>query len=444
MNILQNGQKIGYSRSTVSKKENGYGLHESVFLRINTMGLTQDLTLKTQGILNADFTLVSFEFSLNSGRFSFSASGEVSGDQLTVKMQTPESTQQSRIKLDSKPVLSAGLLPAIVRSGIQPGRSFQLNVFDPATLGQQTVIVKYMGKETILNMGVMKDATKVSVEMKGMTQFAWIDEDGEVLKESGLLGITLEKTSPPEALADLTLDAAKGVTPDMTQAASVKSNVALANPNRLQSLKIRLEGIDVNSLQVNGGRQKLAGDILSIEKESLANLKGEAPLPENDFGETEKTFLAPSAFIESDHPEIVAMIGKILSPRDSPLTKVEKIVAWIQENIRRQPVLSIPDALLTLQNRAGDCNEHAVLLAALARAAGIPATVEAGLVYMEGKFYYHAWNSVFVGQWVTVDSLFNQIPSDVTHIRFAGGTPQQQLDLIGVIGKVKIEVLEYR
>ena len=62
------------------------------------------------------------------------------------------------------------------------------------------------------------------------------------------------------------------------------------------------------------------------------------------------------------------------------------------QNIQKRPVLSVPNALETLRNRVGDCNEHAVLLAALARAAGIPAQVEAGLVYQKGRFYYHAWN----------------------------------------------------
>jgi len=90
----------------------------------------------------------------------------------------------------------------------------------------------------------------------------------------------------------------------------------------------------------------------------------------------------------------------------------------------------------------GDCNEHAVLLAAMARAAGIPAQIEAGLVYMKGRFYYHAWNVLYLGRWITADSLMGQIPADVTHIRLVRGEPDSQMDLIGVIGKVKLEILE--
>ena len=72
-------------------------------------------------------------------------------------------------------------------------------------------------------------------------------------------------------------------------------------------------------------------------------------------------------------------------------------MAWIEKNIKKRPVLSLPDALSTLENRMGDCNEHAVLFAAMARAVYIPAKIEAGVVYLNGRFYYHAWNLVNLG-----------------------------------------------
>ena len=124
-----------------------------------------------------------------------------------------------------------------------------------------------------------------------------------------------------------------------------------------------------------------------------------------------------------------------------PLDRARKLTRWVYQNIDKRPVLSVPDALSTLENREGDCNEHAVLLAALARAAGIPARVEVGLVYLNGRFYYHAWNLLFLGTWVTADGLFGQLPADATHIRFASGS-KRQLDLMGTIGQVELNVIE--
>lgn len=90
----------------------------------------------------------------------------------------------------------------------------------------------------------------------------------------------------------------------------------------------------------------------------------------------------------------------------------------------------------------GDCNEHAVLFSAMARAAGIPAQVETGLVYMKGRFYYHAWNVLYLNKWITADALMGQMPADVTHIRLIRGELMDQLDLIHAIDKVKLKILE--
>ena len=94
------------------------------------------------------------------------------------------------------------------------------------------------------------------------------------------------------------------------------------------------------------------------------------------------------------------------------------------------------------RSREGDCTEHAVLVAALGRAAGIPTTIETGLVYQRGRFYYHAWNVFWIDewqQWVTGYAVFNQVPADVTHLRFVRGEAQEQLDLIGLLGRLKLE-----
>jgi transglutaminase-like putative cysteine protease len=94
----------------------------------------------------------------------------------------------------------------------------------------------------------------------------------------------------------------------------------------------------------------------------------------------EKIFLRPGPFIQSDDQKIRDLAREILKdePDAPPLTRAKKLLDWVFTHIEKRPVLSLPDALSTLENRVGDCNEHAVLLAALARAAGIPTRIEAG------------------------------------------------------------------
>jgi hypothetical protein len=436
MNIFQNNRKIGYSHTLFSKKDNRYLFKEELFMRINTMGLAQDLRLKTKATLNPDLTLAVFDFEINSGRIFFSASGEVAGETLSIKTKYDGSVQNITVKLKEKPFITAGILPAVINAGLGPGDKMRFNVFDPATMGQATATVKVLEKEDVLNMGIMTSATKVELNFKGAIQNAWIAENGDLLKESGLLGITLVKTSRYNAIKGLAIEPSQ----DLTKVASVKSNVQFPDTKKLDKLHVKISGINFDHLSIHGGRQHLEGNILTIHKESLNDFKKPEESWANNLGKEDKAFLKPTAFIQSQHPEFVKLMTKILSEDDRPGEKVKKIMAWIHSNIKKRPVLSVPDALTTLKTRVGDCNEHAMLFAAMSRAAGIPSKVEAGLVYLDGRFYYHAWNAVYVGSWITVDSLFNQMPADVTHIRFTSGSQKEQLDLLGLVGNVNIEV----
>ena len=44
-------------------------------MRINTMGMIQDISLNTKSRLNPDFTLQELDFEISSGRFRFSVRG---------------------------------------------------------------------------------------------------------------------------------------------------------------------------------------------------------------------------------------------------------------------------------------------------------------------------------------------------------------------------------
>ncbi|MDY6792296.1 MAG: transglutaminase-like domain-containing protein [Thermodesulfobacteriota bacterium] len=434
MNIFQKDKKIGFSHKIFTKKENGYLLQENVFMRINTMGMVQNINLKTHGVLNDDLSLSSFDFKISSGRFNFSANGSVSGDVIHITTQSSGSFKTYNIQLKNKPYIAAGIMDAIRIAGIKTGEKYTFDVFDPATMGQEPVLVTVVGKENVEAMGSMKAATKFLMNFKGATQFAWIGEDGEVLKEKGLLGINLEKTTRNDALDKLSVETGE----DLTKLASIASNMMIKDASGLQKLKLEISGIKYNEVNLQGERQTLTNNILTVKKESLLGLP---PALEVDKLEPlEKIFMQPEPFIQSDHRTIIDQAKKIIQDEIVPLNKAKKLIEWVYKNIEKRPVLSVPDALSTLENRVGDCNEHAVLLAALARASGIPARIETGLAYLNGRFYYHAWNLLYLGRWITADSAFGQIPADVTHIRFTTGS-LKQLDLMGIIGQIKLKVI---
>jgi len=437
MNIFLKKQKIGYAHSVFSKKSDGYKLSEVLFMRLNMMGISQDLEMETRADLKTDLTLSSFIFSLNSGRFRFTASGTVRQNNfLVVKTDLSGTPKETIIELEKAPYVSGGILYAAATGYRKTGaEQFTFHIFDPSTMGQAPVNVSIVGEETIELMGEQIKTIKLTIDFKGALQTAWMDQNGEVIKETGLLGLTLEKTTREDAYAGISDQLGE----DITQIASLESNKKLKTPRKIKTLTIALENIDYDNLDLDGGRQSLSGNTLTISKESKSK---EIPGKDTSPLEVDTTFLSPEAFIQSDHPKIQRLAAKIVSKDDTSIQKTKKLVDWMFDKIEKRPVLSVPDALTTLENREGDCNEHAMLFAALARAAGIPAKIEAGLVYLRGRFYYHAWNSVYADRWITVDSVFGQFPADATHIRIVSGSPNAQLDLMPVIDRLKIKVLD--
>lgn len=427
MSVFRHDQKIGYSHRLLEEVSEGYRIYDRSHLRLNVMGMIQDMKIKTEGTLKDDFSLSAFSFELSSGLFDFSASGHVKGDMLYIQMDD----QHLEFPLSEPIYMIGGILDAAGVHGLKPGETRAYYVFDPASFGRKPVEVTLVGYETISIMEQPVKTLKYSLDFMGLRQTAWMTEDGDVVKEEGLMGIRMVKADKKSALADM---GSTGL-PDLTESISVAANINIKDQNSLPMLKMNLSGA-TDKFFLDGGRQTYEGGTLTIEKEKLT------PAPMESRDAENISFLKPSAVIQSNHPKIKQQVSEILSMDDSAFTKTSKIMAWITQNIAKRPVLSIPNALETLENRMGDCNEHAVLFAAMARAAGIPTQIEAGLVHMEGRFYYHAWNAVFLGRWITVDALMGQLPADVTHIRLIRGNTMDQLDLVHAIDNLTINISE--
>ncbi len=433
MNIYQNKKKIGViHRKFNSLKDGHFQTKESVTMQINTMGVLQALNLSTETDLNPDMSFSSFNFELSSSLFRFNAHGHVNKNKLILFTGLPTSAQQKTIiPLQDIPHISGNIYEAAFVSGLEKDKSRDFNIFDPSTLSLRKISVTRYADEIIPIMGKHVLTKKFCADFMGAKNCAWLAKDGEVLKETGILGLCMEKVSAKQAQTGIVTD---GVV-DFTQIASIPSNRAIIAPSKLTEIKIKFDVIGNLPLLLQGGRQAFHRNILTITRETFPDAASKSDNPI-----VFQKYLQSSPLVQSNAKEIKTQVEKIVLHTDSPQIKLQKIVQWVYRAIAKKPVLSVPNALEVLNNKAGDCNEHAVLTAALLRATGIPAQIETGLVYLNGRFYYHAWNLAYIGQWVTVDSVFNQIPADVTHIRLARGEGGEQLDLLGAIGKIKLEV----
>lgn len=280
----------------------------------------------------------------------------------------------------------------------------------------------------------------------------WVDRNGEVLKSSmmvaGVIPMTTYRVSKTEALGG----GKSGETPfDLGEQTAVRPDKSITNPHATRAVRYRLELADERAaktipeaayqriIERNGAAMRVVVSRRTPAGEATA--AGQPPGGE---------FLASNGFIQSDDPQIVATARQVIAGATGPWSKAVRLEKWVDANMsNRDFSVGLDSASTVMKTRRGDCTEHAVLLAALCRAAGVPARVAIGLVYVEpaDRFYYHMWTEVYVHDgWFALDGTLGQGFIAGGHIKLGDASLKGASDLAAflpffeVFGKLKIFV----
>jgi hypothetical protein len=427
------GEKIGYAAQTIAPKPKGYRLRDFSVMNLNLLGAVQPTTTRLEMEANEEWILQRFEFELQSKEVRFSARGSVNQNKLNLEVDSAGHRSGREITLAQAPYLLAALKPYVVTQQLETGKPFFFPIFDPSTLSQQIATVVIEGRELIRLGARTEPAIKLRQSLRGLSVLSWVDGRGRTLKEESPAGLSLVRLEPHQAKSPLS----QGVSLDVVAQTAI-AVTPIAEPRAKKSIRLKLSGVSLNSFALDGGRQKLDRDQIEIRRETLRT-SGAPKLPVKE--QRLASFLQPTPFIQADHPRIRALAAKILRGETDGYRAAVKLKNWVYREIAKAPTVSIPSALEVLQIKKGDCNEHTVLFNALARAAGLPAKTVVGVVYLRGAFYYHAWSEVWLGDWISLDPALNQFPADVTHVKFLEGEIDRQLDMLQLIGRLRIEVL---
>lgn len=438
MSIHMKGQKIGYSVQSITRLEQEYIVDSKTYMRLNLLGRVQEIRTVTSARLNRAMDLKSFHFFLSAGPVRFQVTGVLSGLNLDLTTLTSGYKNTTRIKLKEVPRLSIGIIPYLAQEGFKKGQRHRLALFDPSTLSSRQVDIVVEDTERLLIEGVEVDAYRIRMDYFDTQSYVWVDSTGQTLKEEGLLGMSMIKTTPEEARKGL---AGRASLFDVVRATSAGTNRTIKDPRSTIYLKVRLKGVNLKGFELDGGRQRLDGDIVEIFSEKI-DVRDEKLLPMLDSGL--KSYLKSTDFIQSRDPRIIRQSRSIAAGLKSPLKIMDKIMIWVYENLEKRPTLSIPSAVEVLEMKVGDCNEHSVLAAALLRAAGVPTRMAVGVFYFEDRFYYHSWIEAYWGKWLAFDPVLGQSPADATHIRFMTGGLSRQVEMVRVIGRLEVEILEVK
>lgn len=187
-----------------------------------------------------------------------------------------------------------------------------------------------------------------------------------------------------------------------------------------------------------------------------------------------------TTMLNAEDAQIQGLVTRALAllPNDAPvLDRVEALRGFVHGYIQAKDLsVGFATASEVARTRQGDCTEHAVLLAAMLRAAGIPSRTVSGLIYVDeflgqsGVFGYHMWTQAWVpmqpadhppdqpsgqapkpdaarGYWLDLDATLADQRFDATHIALVTSAMSQQAamnDMVALaptIGWLQIKVV---
>ena len=454
--IYVGDQKIGYSLSrSAPSPEGGLLLQERTQLKLVLLGQPNDLTLSSDLRLDpkgeAESLLVQLKTEVKGQPVTLRAEGRRTGAGMEVDLYQA-GMKMTSLTFDTMPATPATIYRSVVEREPDVGDVLSVPWFSPLSLGQAQATVTVVGRQAATTPGGESvDAWLLRVEHSGQVTEALIDPDGGRLGErevEGGLGMRVQAETEQAAIHAGWPDS--DTTPvDLIALSSIPLDRKLPGGGRsLQRLVLEVDGPDSLSALL----ERAHGDNWQPETRQLTlevPQPGDAglyALPSTDRGMA--LYTRSTTFAPSDDPAIRKAAGRVVKDQLLANDAALKLNQWIFRNIDKVPVAGVPQAREVLQSRRGDCNEHTTLYTAMARSLGLPTKMAAGIVYSEsifedGAFYYHAWPEVWLGdRWVPVDPTFGQFPADATHIKLVEGELDKQMELMGVIGRLRLTVVD--
>lgn len=426
-------RRVGYSVYRYERNADGYRFDNYIRMTLEMAGKVQRVHSRAVINTGADYGLRDFDFSFDSQDRSFSVKGRVEDGKLIVIPRGGQARQRA-VEGQIFPLAAIGRM--MVTADLRKDSLFRLPVFDVSVLDVATAEVRVLGREDVRVGDSTYSALKLSTKVGKIPMLVWVDAQGMVLREESPPSMHSERSTAKEILASEEDDGKV----DILEMFRVPVDTVIPEPDLVRRARLQLSGVEPGEYDLDYGYQKVVGTSPLIVELDIPEPTAK-PLTLPVVGQEE--FLSPSVSIQSDDPRIRAKASEALGQVGDATEAARKLVSWVFTVIDKEATASYPTALDVLQNMKGDCNEHSVFYAALARSVGLPAKVAVGLVYLNGAFYYHAWNEVYLGGWVPVDATFGEFPAGALRLKLAEGELSRQADVLAVVGRIGIKILSY-
>ncbi len=438
--IYVNSERVGFYRQLIDKSENGYRVEGSGSVRMKVMSFSKEASMRETYLVSKNLALRSFDVEQTVNGSSSHLIGKVSGSSIYIKSETNGKTTDSVLKFKGEvyPAPALNLYPLL--RGVSAGTSYKVQAFDPEELKIKEIQITVIGLDkTTEGLPALKLRNNL---YPFVNNDIWVDGQGNTLEESVREGLVITRVEQPGVIGAFISDWALAKKDLIYDFSLVRVQPPIKDPKKLTGLAVEIS--DWNDalplLQEGGQHVEKRGNGKVLFKtgslvQNLSELKSQKPLDAH---------LKAANKIESDAPEIKAQAKTLATGVKNQEELARVLASWTAEWLK-DTIDDGGSAVESFKSKSGNCQTHARLYTALARAAGIPTRFVSGLVHLEGKgFLYHSWAESFIDDhWVSVDPTYNQLPADPTHLKLLEGhLPEDMAPIIAIIGRIKMTVVE--
>lgn len=462
--------KIGRMHTTLSREEDRIRTATDTSLSITRLGAETKIEMVEKTLESLAGAPLEFSNVMKLGQIPMETHGRIEGNKVTVttvqpivKLETKQEYQIERIGL-----MAWGVLRASHEKGFEPGTRFDLELYVPSQRPDLSIPAEIAvgGDEMIDYRGEQVKARKVVTRLIldpnagiHLETVTWIDpKTKEDLVsfvnmagiEMRLVAVDADQAKKEFAAAEFLIDTLIPVNTaiDREKVRAVTYELSLKNA---RSGGLSLPETDTQKpTRVEESKQRL-----EVTRANHAALR-EAPA--QTLAETMREFLDSNPFINSKDEEIVKMAQSVKAEGNDPVQVAEALTQFVHDFVKDKSFsTAFATASEVCRNPTGDCSEHAVLLAALGRARGLPSRLAVGLVYVPGFagqkniFGFHAWTQFWIkGRWADFDAAVHERECSPTRIALAvnslkdASLPQLAMSMINVIGNLEIKVVEMK
>lgn len=429
------GQKIGYLRKKVSKTpDGGVRLYSENF--ISAKSLDRPISLRTIETLEASVEFVPERYfqKIDAGAGPPSTvRGKRTGGRFDIRVESGG----RRIKEKSFAIgdlTFPQLADQLVRAEeLAVGKSWTFPIINPVDFLPMRITISVDKAVPQFYKGELKNALRVTAKLGAIEFVSYVDtlqpEPFRIEWPSMGLEYILEDKKTAEQISR-----AEPAELDLAYFAAVVPTGGTLPPDAAGRVRVRLQGAAFDDLTLEGDFQRVQQ---STKKMRLIEISQ----PDRNSLDDSPPMATSEVDTEPVTPEILQLAATFSQP--GPLAFSRAAIDWMQANIRQVPTSFVPSAADVLDLRQGDCNEFSALFHALCAAAGFPCKIISGVVYMDGKYFYHSWNEIRAGgRWVPVDPILNEIPASPKHIKLIESNfVSASWRLAGCLRTLKIEIL---